>query len=372
MEACSRVILASFLAVVVGCGTSKPDSSRDASDAAPPPSDTRDVAVFDADAAARDGGDAPAGPETFVGDGGPSEGEGVDCNGGPVSNPGPTFPAVAANVCFDGTAWCGAAACRNGKIDSCKYNVSNCSSTTTFEQCDGTELGGASCQSLGYAGGLLGCTSWCGFDVRKCTTCVGGDAIIGSCAAAALTSENIPRAVVIATGNDATELGLAWLDGRASDGKLEAHFARLGPDLSVLSEVSGLGSPVEMGEGQYIALAALPQGWVVAIGHVTSTELVTLDGMGKVLGGTRSIADAYALIATSRPGAGPLLVWDEWIHSPDVGQEDPGRRPAESPMLELPSRLMEPWMRAKRESFSAGPHRASRQWPRSSPRTLRQ
>jgi MYXO-CTERM domain-containing protein len=37
------------------------------------------------------------------------------------------------------------------------------------EQCDGAELGGATCQSLGYDGGTLACNNTCQFDLSGCT-----------------------------------------------------------------------------------------------------------------------------------------------------------------------------------------------------------
>ncbi len=37
------------------------------------------------------------------------------------------------------------------------------------EQCDGVNLGGASCSSLGFSGGTLSCTSACTFDTSSCT-----------------------------------------------------------------------------------------------------------------------------------------------------------------------------------------------------------
>jgi hypothetical protein len=42
------------------------------------------------------------------------------------------------------------------------------------EQCDGNDLGGATCQSLGYTGGSLSCTSACTFNTSNCTTGGGG------------------------------------------------------------------------------------------------------------------------------------------------------------------------------------------------------
>jgi hypothetical protein len=45
------------------------------------------------------------------------------------------------------------------------------------EECDGTSLGGATCASLGFAKGKLGCGQ-CHYDTSECTTC-GNDAING-------------------------------------------------------------------------------------------------------------------------------------------------------------------------------------------------
>jgi len=36
------------------------------------------------------------------------------------------------------------------------------------ENCDGSDVGGASCQSLGFSGGFLGCTPQCTFDSSRC------------------------------------------------------------------------------------------------------------------------------------------------------------------------------------------------------------
>ncbi len=46
------------------------------------------------------------------------------------------------------------------------------------EQCDGTDLGGASCTSQGYAGGSLSCNSNCTFNTSQCTSGGGGGVYI--------------------------------------------------------------------------------------------------------------------------------------------------------------------------------------------------
>ena len=59
----------------------------------------------------------------------------------------------AARVCAPGG---GAPQCGNGVRE-------------TGEDCDGADLGGATCESLGFDGGTLGCGAGCGFDTSQCT-----------------------------------------------------------------------------------------------------------------------------------------------------------------------------------------------------------
>ncbi len=68
----------------------------------------------------------------------------------------------------------GALAC----ADDCTYEVSACTGTgptcpdgvaTGFEDCDGADLAGKDCLSLGYDGGSLTCAADCSFDTAACT-----------------------------------------------------------------------------------------------------------------------------------------------------------------------------------------------------------
>src|SRR2546421_681553 len=53
---------------------------------------------------------------------------------------------------------------------------------TVRESCDGANLAGNSCDSLGYFGGALGCTTTtCAFDVDGCETCAPASAPVTSC-----------------------------------------------------------------------------------------------------------------------------------------------------------------------------------------------
>lgn len=62
------------------------------------------------------------------------------------------------------------------------------------EQCDGTDLGGASCFSRGFSGGVLSCTSSCVFNTLSCTTGSfgGGSGSIGN----GWIFSNIPSMIV--------------------------------------------------------------------------------------------------------------------------------------------------------------------------------
>ncbi len=58
--------------------------------------------------------------------------------------------------CTVDTSGCFGTTCGNGHLDS-------------GEECDGTSLGGESCESLGYIGGILRCRDSCTFDESSCT-----------------------------------------------------------------------------------------------------------------------------------------------------------------------------------------------------------
>jgi len=61
--------------------------------------------------------------------------------------------------------------------DNCRFDTSGCEAAavcgdgavvTPFEQCDGTDLAGETCESLGYHGGELSCTNECDLDLSSC------------------------------------------------------------------------------------------------------------------------------------------------------------------------------------------------------------
>jgi len=78
-----------------------------------------------------------------------------------------------------------------------------------IEQCDGSNLGGATCASLGFSGGVLGCDASCDFDVSQCTGVSAPMVAINS-----ITGNTIPNISVSTTikneGAQATEYQYEW------------------------------------------------------------------------------------------------------------------------------------------------------------------
>ncbi len=70
---------------------------------------------------------------------------------------------------YGGTLGCGA---------DCRYDLTDCAASGRcgdgvsqgLETCDGTDLGGATCESLGYYGGELACAETCAYDTTDCAT----------------------------------------------------------------------------------------------------------------------------------------------------------------------------------------------------------
>lgn len=89
------------------------------------------------------------------------------------------------------------------------------------ENCDGSDVGGATCQSLGYNGGFLGCSAQCTFDA---STCFQGDSSPDAVEGPTETpfSQGSPLAPAAASG------GTIQMDGRAcSTGGIGASWMLL-------------------------------------------------------------------------------------------------------------------------------------------------
>lgn len=233
---------------------------------------------------------------------------------------------------------CEPALCGNGAVDSCSECMPCCGGgpggggppcgppwgdadagmccTSATEHCDGGDLGGATCESLGYAGGTLGCGGSCAFDTTGCNGCA-ADPRVTSCGRALIDSD-APYALALAATD--AEVGLAWItssgvgaDGVAPQNRL--HFARFrADDLSLIAETGCFG-PVDP---TFVALTTTPTGWIVAADTYAGTEVITLDASGAVAGASRFHAGWHSPLMAARPGSGPLVVYDEpnWSGAP--------------------------------------------------------
>ena len=92
--------------------------------------------------------------------------DGTDLGGASCASIGHMAGTLACGTdCrFDTTLCSGGSDCGNGRIDS-------------GEDCDGTNLQGKTCQDFGYQGGILGCTNTCHIDTGGCNTMCGNNVI---------------------------------------------------------------------------------------------------------------------------------------------------------------------------------------------------
>ena len=123
-----------------------------------------------------------------------------------------------------------AAALAGGGLPSCGDGAVN----AVGEQCDGADLGGANCATLGFAGGTLGCDAACGFDTSACargallatgqTTCWDAAGNVIPCAGTGQDGElqkGLPLAYVDNGDGTITDVntGLMW-EKKSDDGSI--------------------------------------------------------------------------------------------------------------------------------------------------------
>ena len=187
------------------------------------------------------------------------------------------------------------------------------------ERCDGTELGGASCTSLAYAGGSLRCSTQCWFDTSGCDGCEPGAGLLG-CASPALVDHVAQSLALVASD---TEIAIAR--GAAN----EVRFTRFRPDLTPIGD----GGCLRVGTLIYsVAMAATPSGYILAVHGLESAVLgqggliiYALDRQGVARGPGRLLGDGHAPLLAARPGGGPLLAWAVSVHRPNGQVEMAGR-----------------------------------------------
>jgi hypothetical protein len=225
-------------------------------------------------------------------------------NGGPQPTPGFSSAAcmppdqVAPQLCQSGL-------CGNGMIDTCTTcnggpgggPPPRCNSES--EACDGTDLGGASCASLGFSSGTIRCSSACLFDPTSCIECT-QDPALASCGEPSIAS---CAAFSVAVAVRMSEIGVAWITRGMPSAAL--HFARLDAHLAVFTESPAI--PLA-GDGFDVALASTPTGWVIAADDAPNLDVVSIDAMGNAAARV-TIANASSPVFTSRTDGGPLLMW---------------------------------------------------------------
>ncbi|MBI5518280.1 MAG: hypothetical protein HY909_31200 [Deltaproteobacteria bacterium] len=231
---------------------------------------------------------------------------------------------------------CDRALCGNGMIDTCSRcapcgggggedrpflpDSGRCCMTAT-ESCDGMQLNGATCASLGFAGGSLRCGAWCGLDASGCDACARGEreprCVGGAVPAVA------PGGLDLAVRENV--VGLAWLTGTGPEGVMGLHFTRFNAALERLGDSGCL--PVD--PPQRVAVAPTPSGWVLAVQVSSGLQVLPLTPDGAPSGAPRRIPGGQRPQMTARPGGGPLLEWQDArgvvaeLLRPDGAEETP-------------------------------------------------
>ena len=246
--------------------------------------------------------------------------DGCICDAGlpdapPVDVPPP--PDAGPLTCVEATApasECDTAVCGNGVVDTCTRcypclppgppwadgGPGECCDTVS-EACDGVVPAGTTCATLGYAGGELHCGAWCGLDPKDCDGC-GSDARIERCVPAPVDS-TVPYALGLAATGEM--VGLAWITSSSLDGAAErrVHFARFDSNLSLVSEPGCFA----VAEPTFVSVAAVPSGWLLAVGGAGGVHVIPLAPDGYPRGPGRVIPGGGTPHLAERPGAGPLV-----------------------------------------------------------------
>jgi hypothetical protein len=157
--------LAVAATVLAGLSTGCTDEPEEASGfSSLPNSGASEMTMYptDGSSGSTGNGSAPTGSQSQSGDDSTSEPGGTSTSGGPTSDTttqGPTGPMDTGTT--DPTTM-PPGGCNNGMLDQ-------------NEQCDGQNLNGFTCESLGNTGGTLLCDAvTCTFDTSLCTNDTGG------------------------------------------------------------------------------------------------------------------------------------------------------------------------------------------------------
>jgi hypothetical protein len=183
---------------------------------------------------------------------------------------------------------------------------------TVVEQCDGINLGGATCASLGFPGGALACDSACFFATNQCETCLPGPNV-ATCRHTELDAAE-PSALAMTTTDQ--EIVVAWISGPglatspSPTAAASVRLARFGADLSLIAQSSCFGPA----HARNIALARSPSGFILAVEGDGGVTIQPLDSTGAPRAASRVIANALQPVLGAREASGtmsggPLLAW---------------------------------------------------------------
>lgn len=212
--------------------------------------------------------------------------------------------------------------CDNGVRDGCSF----CGQTVgmpggvfcnpSTEPCDGTDLGGETCESRGYTGGKLSCSA-CAFDENDCRTCGPLGSSLLSCESACLTA----KAAALSLADNGQELALAYLDARAQGAaSSDLYIARFRPDRTLIAQTGPF--PVSIAGGY--SFTGSPKAWMYAYMSGTGVTVLAFDTEGQLRGQstisnpdpTTSQGAAEAPLIVSNPDGSALLTWMEATGQP--------------------------------------------------------
>lgn len=209
---------------------------------------------------------------------------------------------------------CPATTCGNGARDRCMqcnpcgrggpgidagppppWDAGVCCAEAT-EACDGADLNGVTCASLGYRGGTLGCDGACGHDTRACDACADPEAR-GVCRSAGVTSLDAQDLALAVNGD---RVALAWVEGRSHVG-----VALLDRGLNVLRETPCAG----FAGARAVALTATRAGFLLAVETPSGVRLTPLALDGTLAAQGATITNGYAPLLAPGPSGDALLVY---------------------------------------------------------------
>jgi len=232
---------------------------------------------------------------------------------------------------------CGPAKCGNGQLDTCEEctgggggggggGAADAGSpwdpdmgpicTTFSETCDGANLGGATCASLGYAGGVLACGPDCRLDTSGCNGCA-TDSKIAKCTHPQLAAQAQTGFEIATTP---TRVAIAWIGGgwTPPDG---SETSERSLNFSLFdAQLQPIGSALCIG-GEHptaVSVARMNDDWIIASDGEQGTTLYVVDGSSLVPTKIRLVPDTVGPTLVARPQGGPLLTFYEGSWSPLV------------------------------------------------------